>query len=88
MRGRSTSDCFLQRLSTPDITCRAFVDLKGAFDRAIKDMIMEELLVKCVRGRLLSWIRDYLCCRRAQVVFQGATSSQEVLKLGPPCRKA
>lgn len=82
MKGRSTSDCFLKCLSNPDVNCRAFVDLKGAFDRANKDVIMEELTLQGVRGRLLSWIRDYLYGRRAQVVFQGATSTEEVFELG------
>ncbi|XP_050700378.1 uncharacterized protein LOC126987455 [Eriocheir sinensis] len=84
MKGRSTSDCFLKCLSNPDVNCRAFVDLKGAFDRANKDVIMEELTLQGVRGRLLSWIRDYLYGRRAQVVFQGATSTEEVFELGTP----
>ncbi len=41
-----------------------------------REVIMEELIHKGVCGRLLSWIRDYLYDRKAQVVFQGATSTE------------
>ena len=61
-----------------------YVDLKGAFDRANKDVITEELILKGVKGRLLGWIRDYLFNRTAQVWFQGAVSSEEVFELGTP----
>ena len=84
MKGRSSSDCFLKCLSDVKVTCRAFVDLKGAFDRANKDVIMEELVLKGVRGKLLRWIRDYLYERKAKVVFQGVTSTEEVFEVGTP----
>ncbi|XP_063866943.1 uncharacterized protein LOC135104011 [Scylla paramamosain] len=77
----STSHCFVECLMNKDATCRAFIDLKGAFDRANKDVIMEELILKGVKGRLLGWIRDYLYNRTAQVWFQGAVSSEEVFVL-------
>ncbi|XP_063849706.1 uncharacterized protein LOC135093957 [Scylla paramamosain] len=82
LKGHSTSHCFVECLINKDATCRAFVDLKGACDRANKDVIMEELILKGVRGRLLGWIRDYLYNRTAQVWFQGAVSSEEVFELG------
>ncbi|KAK3895411.1 hypothetical protein Pcinc_000864 [Petrolisthes cinctipes] len=84
MKGRSTSDCFIKCLANTPSKCRAFVDLKGAFDRANKDVIIEELIVKGIKGRLLEWICDYLYNRKAQVWFQGAVSSEETLDLGTP----
>ena len=84
LKGHSTSHCFVECLINKDVTCRAFIDLKGAFDRANKDVIMEELIHKGIRGRLLGWIRDYLYNRTAQVWFQGAVSSEEVFELGTP----
>lgn len=47
MKGHSTNGYLHQCFSTPGITCRVFVDYKGAFDRANKDVIMEELLQEC-----------------------------------------
>ena len=84
LSGHSTSYCFVTSLSNKDATCRAFIDLKGAFDRANKDVIMEELVLKGVKGNLLRWIGDYLYGRTAQVWYQGAVSSEEPLELGTP----
>lgn len=80
----STSDCSLQYLCAPGATCRVFVDLKEAFDEANQDVVMEELVLEGILGRLLSWIREYLYGRKAQVVFQGAYSSKEGFELGTP----
>lgn len=55
---------FLKCLSNNDFVCRAFIDLKGAFDRANKEVIMEELIKKGVKGKLLRWIWDYLSIER------------------------
>ncbi|XP_063848254.1 uncharacterized protein LOC135093209 [Scylla paramamosain] len=72
----------MQKHKDVHLLVRAFVDLKGAFDRTNKDVIMEELIFKGVKGRLLGWIRDYLYNRAAQVWFQGAVSSEEVFEIG------
>ena len=82
MKGRCTANCFVKCLSNTTVTCRAFVDLKGAFDRANKDVIMEELVMKGVKGKLLGWIREYLYNRKAKVWFQGAVSSEASFDLG------
>ena len=58
MKGRATSDCFVHSLSNHRASCHVYVDLKGAFDRANKEVILEELVFKGVRGRLLGWIRN------------------------------
>ena len=84
MRGRSTADCFLKCLSNANVTCRAFIDLKGAFDRANKDVIMEELVMKGVTGKLLGWIQDYLYGRQGKVWFQGSYSAEGNFELGTP----
>lgn len=79
---------FLYRIpsgQSVNTSLRAFVDLKGAFDWANKDVIIiDELILKGVKGRLLGWIRDYLYNRTAQVWFQGAVSSEEVFELEKP----
>ena len=84
MKGRSTADCFLKCLSNNSVTCRAFIDLKGAFDRANKDVVMEELIMKGVKGKLLGWIQDYLYDRQGKVWFQGSYSSNGTFELGTP----
>lgn len=84
MRGRSSADCFIRCLGSSNVTCRAFIDLKGAFDRANKDVIMEELVLKGVKGRLLKWIQDYLYDRTAKVWVQGAYSTEATFELGTP----
>ena len=84
MKGRSTSDCFIKCLSNANVNCRAFIDLKGAFDKANRDVILEELMMKGVKGKLLGWIWDYLCDRKAKVWLQGAVSAEGNFDLGTP----
>ena len=55
IKGKSTSDCVIRVLSNSDAKCRAFIDLKGAFDRANSQVILEELVGKGVKGKLLQW---------------------------------
>ena len=61
-----------------------FVDLKGAFDKANKDVILESLVSKGIKGKLLTWIADYLSNREASVWFQGHESEQKEFELGTP----
>ena len=84
MKGKSTSDCVISALSNADVQCRVFVDLKGAFDKANKDVILEELVSKGIKGKLLRWIADYLSDRKARVWFQGFESDEHSLELGTP----
>lgn len=84
MKGRSTGDCFVHCLSNTNVSTRVFIDLKGAFDRANKDVILEELVHKGVKGKLLGWIRDYLCNRTGKVWFQGVYSNKGSFELGTP----
>ena len=82
--GKSTMDCVIKCLSNPNINCRVFVDLKSAFDKANHDVILEELVHKGIKGRLLKWIGDYLCGRRSIVYFQGFESHEMNFELGTP----
>ena len=84
LKGKSTADCVINFLSNADAKCRIFVDLKGAFDRANADVILEELVNKGVRGRLLTWLDSYLSDRRAKAWFQGCVSNVVGMDLGTP----
>lgn len=83
-KGRATSDCFVHCLANASSTCQAYVDLKGAFDKANKEVILEELVLKGVKGRLLGWIQDYLCARKGKVWLHGALSKEKEFELGTP----
>ena len=84
IKGKSTSDCVIKVLSNSDAKCRAFIDLKGAFDRANSQVILEELVGKGVKGKLLQWIESYLNGRKAKVCYQGCESEEMDLELGTP----
>lgn len=61
-----------------------FIDLEKAFELASRDAILQTLVKKVVRGRLLSWIQDYLSGRSAKVRFQGHFSPSKDLENGTP----
>ncbi|XP_068212642.1 uncharacterized protein [Palaemon carinicauda] len=61
-----------------------FLDLKGAFDKANKDVILECLVKKGIKGKLLMWISQYLSNRRGTVMFQGYESTEKYFELGIP----
>ena len=84
IKGKCTTDCVLRVLCNNNVKCRAFVDLKGAFDRANREVILEELVNKGVKGSLLRWIHSYLNERKAKVLFQGYESEEMDLELGTP----
>ena len=84
MKDKCTTDCVLKALCKGEVMCRTFVDLKGAFDKANKDIILEELVKKGVAGKLLKWIEDYLSNRKAKVWYQGQESEEREFELGTP----
>lgn len=84
VKGKSTTDCVIKCLSTSIINRRVFVDLKDAFDKADQDVILEGMINKGIKGRLLSRIRDYLFGRRAKVYFQGLESEERNFEIGIP----
>lgn len=84
IKGKSTIDCVKRCLSHSNTNCRGFVDLMGAFDKANQDVILEELIVKGIKGRLLGWIGDNLIRRKAKVSFQGHEFVEKSFELGTP----
>ena len=84
LKGKSTTDCVIKCLSNAEVNCRLFVDLKGAFDKANKEVILESLVNKGIKGKLLMWISDYLTNRKASVWFQGHESEEKEMELGTP----
>ncbi|KAK8407615.1 hypothetical protein O3P69_002277 [Scylla paramamosain] len=85
-RGVSTADSILTLLTQIDHrpTVIVFIDLEKAFELASPHAILDALVRKGVRGRLLAWLRDYLQCRHARVKFQGLRSTFKELENGTP----
>ena len=84
IRGKGTSDSIIHCISANGITCRAFIDLQGAFDKISGDVVLYELAGIGVEGKLLTWVADYLRDRSAQVWYQGFLSNEYRLELGSP----
>ncbi|XP_068227964.1 uncharacterized protein [Palaemon carinicauda] len=84
LEGKSTRNCVLRVLCNNKVKCREFIDLKGAFDRANKDVILEELVNKDTRGSWLRWIESYLSGIRAKVWIQGHESVEMDMELHTP----
>ncbi|XP_076029804.1 uncharacterized protein LOC143018330 [Oratosquilla oratoria] len=82
--GKSTADSVINCLNNPEATCRAFIDIKGEFDRGNKEVILEELVNLRVTGKLLKWIQNYMSDRKARVWLQGSYSIEKELELGTP----
>ena len=61
-----------------------FLDLEKAFELASPLAIMESLITKGIRGKLLAWISDYFHNRTARVRFQGHLSPFQPLENGTP----
>ncbi|XP_063887725.1 uncharacterized protein LOC135115154 [Scylla paramamosain] len=83
----STADSILALLTQIDRrpAVIVFIDLEKAFELASPHAILDALVRKGVRGRLLAWLRDYLQRRRARVSrFQGLRSTFKVLENGTP----
>lgn len=85
-RGVCTADSILTLLThinhRPSVA--VFIDLEKAFELASPHAILEALVRKGVRGRLLAWLQNYLQNRRARVWFQGLKSSFRELENGTP----
>ncbi|KAK8390570.1 hypothetical protein O3P69_010334 [Scylla paramamosain] len=85
-RGVSTADSILALLTQIDHrpAVIVFIDLEKAFELISPHAILDALVRKGVRGRLLAWLRDYLQRRRARVRFQGLRSTFKELENGTP----
>lgn len=84
IKGRSTTTCITSFLANKKAKYTVFLDLKSAFDKANKLIILHELCKMGIKGKLLAWIRNYLTDRKASVYFQGKQSSVKELELGTP----
>ena len=84
IEGRSTSNCIATYLANEKAKFSVFLDLKGAFDRANRQIILYQLAQMGVKGKLLAWIRDYLTDRKGYVHFQGRSSTVREFELGTP----
>ena len=61
-----------------------FLDLEKAFELVYKEVLLESAALLGIRGRLLSWLDDYLTNRTGAVHFQGKTSKVNHLSNGTP----
>ena len=61
-----------------------FLDLEKAFELVSKEVLLESAALLGIRGRLLSWLDDYLTNRTGAVHFQGKTSKVNHLSNGTP----
>ena len=84
IEGKSTSNCIATYLANEKAKFSVFLDLKGAFDRANRQIILYQLAQMGVKGKLLAWIRDYLTDRKGYVHFQGSSSTVREFELGTP----
>ena len=85
-RGVGTADSIMALLSQVNNrpAVAVFLDLEKAFELASAHAILAALVQKGVRGRLLTWLQDYLLDRRARVRFQGERSAFRRLENGTP----
>ena len=72
--GMSTADSTLLTQTNHRLTVVVFLNLEKAFELDSPHAILEALLSKGVRGRLLVWLRDYLQHPCARVKHQGRVS--------------
>ena len=84
IKGRSTASCITSFLANERAKYSVFLDLKSAFDKANRQIILFELVKLGVKGKLLTWIKDYLTGRSGYVLFQGKKSSVKDFELGTP----
>ena len=61
-----------------------FLDMEKAFELAIPAAILETLVEKGAKGKLLHWIKKNLLRRRGRVKFQGVVSKYKELHNGTP----
>ena len=61
-----------------------FLDYSKVFDSVSFNCLLKELLDVSIRGKLLSWFRSYLTCRRHRTVIDGCESSLLPISSGVP----
>ena len=60
------------------------LDLEKAFELCNKEVILESLAKKGIKGRLLKWVKDFLSNRKARTTYQGHISSLQQFEQGTP----
>ena len=61
-----------------------FIDLSKAFDKAWQEGLLLKLLTAGIAGRMLSWIRSFLCHRTARVRLDGSLGYSVKIREGVP----
>ena len=90
-KGRS---CLTQLIKHIDIILRNFLngqdtdsiylDFSKAFDKVVHHILLNKLHCYGIRGKLLSWIKEYLSDREQTVVINGSHSYAAKVKSGVP----
>ena len=68
--------CRQQKTSKRKKATAVFLDLKQAFELALKNTILSELIEAGVSGKVLTWCEDFLTERQAHLLFQGTNRQQ------------
>ena len=61
-----------------------FLDISKAFDKVWHESLLLKLNENCISGYLLKLLRDFLSCRKQQVVLNGQYSSWDNVTAGVP----
>ena len=61
-----------------------FVDLSQAYDRVWHAGLLYKLQKAGIKGKLLRWVREYLCNRKFNVYFDGEYSKEHEISSGVP----
>ena len=86
VKGSGTTECITAFLAHIDNSSAiaVFLDLEKAFELASPTAMLDGLLRKGVRGKMLTWLADYFTNRRSRVRFQGKMSEYRLLPNGTP----
>jgi hypothetical protein len=60
------------------------LDMQKAYDRVWRAGLMERLRCIGVGGKMYSWVRSFLCDRRAGIILEGVSSGWREYKSGVP----
>lgn len=83
IKGKGTHKSIQECVINPHARCYIFVDLKGVFDRANKQVILHKLF-QHISGTLFQLIEDYMDNRTAAVFFEGHLLQVRDSELGTP----
>ena len=86
IEGKSTTQCITDILVTVNNKKATvlFLDLEKAFELTNPAAILETLVEKGAKGKLLHWIKNNILRRRGRVKFQGVVSDYKELHNGTP----